>query len=170
MTSPAIEQSSPCYLTLTLRRASHNPTDMFSLSYRLSWWNICSVVNGVIVASRSRGQIAVKFIDLFFEWHDSSFSFKSCNSMTVSAVSKSIKVVIIYAFIPSFHLGLFFPKRNSHVGHHDWSFSSLCEPFSVGPLHHDPYNSLHEPLTAENKTLCLTWKETRGKKSTFVAR
>lgn len=38
------------------------------------------------------------------------------------------------------------------------------------PLNNDPHNSLHEPLTAENERLLLTWKEMSGKKSTFVAR
>lgn len=74
------EQSGLCYLTLTLCMASHNPTNMFSSSYWLSWWNSCSVVNGIIVASHSGGHIAVKCIDLFFEWHDSSLL---CNSSSV---------------------------------------------------------------------------------------
>lgn len=66
------ERSGPCYLTLTLCMASHNPTGMFASSYGLSWWNIWSVVNGFIVVFNNWGHIALKCIDLFFEWHDSS--------------------------------------------------------------------------------------------------
>lgn len=73
------EQSSPCYLTLTPCMASHNPADVFSSSHWLSWWNICSVVNGFIVAKLSWGHIALKFIDLLFEWHDSSLLCSSVN-------------------------------------------------------------------------------------------
>lgn len=159
--------------------ASHNPTDMFSSSYRLSWWNICSVVNGFIVAFRSGGQI-VKFIDLFFEWHNSSFSFDSCNSTvwvwvcvsTVSGVYKSgphqwvlsLLSVLDFFFFLNRTIDLCFRTEVSQVfvSHPLWGCGSQSRS------NNDPHKSLHEPLTAENKTLLLTWKEMRRKKSTFV--
>lgn len=152
------ERSGPCYLTLTPCMASHNPTDVFSSSYRLSWWNICSVVNGFIVSPRNWDHIAVKCIDLFFEWRHSSLL---CNSAsvtvcTVSGVHKSGHHQWFYPFFPSW-TSFFFLGWTIHLCQ-DRSFSSLCQPLSVftEPLNNDPHNSLHEPLTEENKTLLLT--------------
>lgn len=126
-------QSSSCYLTLTLCMPSHNLTDMFPSSSQLSWWNICSIVNAFIVASRSQGRIAVKFIDLIFEWHDSSFLFWliwqcEANSMLyLESIKNGHHQCFLSFFIPSFRLRLLVLSETIHLCHQDRSFLGLCQ-------------------------------------------
>lgn len=87
---------------------------------------------------------------------------------------ESIKVVLINGFYPFFPSWIFFFLNRTidlcfrtevsqvFVSHPLWGCGSQSRS------NNDPHKSLHEPLTAENKTLLLTWKEMRRKKSTFV--
>ncbi len=84
---------------------------------------------------------------------------------TVCAVYKSGYHQCFYPFFSILDF-FFFPSGTIHL-RQDRSFSSLCQPLFVELwftelLNNDPHNSLHEPLTQENKTPHLTWKEMRG--------
>lgn len=161
------EQRGPSYLTLTPRLASRNPKYVFSSSRWLSWWNICSVVNGVIVASRSWGVITVKFIDLcsWMAWF--IFTVQQCECV-------SVKVV---AIAPSFHLALFFPPVHEQFICVAAEVSRVfVRHFVCGcgsqTLNNDPHSSLHAPLTEKNKnaTSLLEKKWERGKKNPLLLR
>lgn len=77
------------------------PKDMFSSSHWLSWWNICSVVNGVIVASHSCGLITVKFIDLCSSMTWFIFTVQQCECVS-ARVCKSGRHCWFYLFFPSY--------------------------------------------------------------------
>lgn len=124
-----------CYLTLAPRPAPHNPTDVFSSSSWSSWWNICSVVKGFIVALIVASLSNISICPLYGTIHLSCVTVRVCVCVSTGCG--------VNAFITKFFKLVW----------QDRSFLSLC-PFSE-MLNNDPHNSLHAPLTEENKTALL---------------
>lgn len=109
------------------------PKDMFSSSHWLSWWNICSVVNGVIVASHSCGLITVKFIDLCSSMTWFIFTVQQCECVS-ARVCKSGRHRWFYLFFPSY-TSFFFTAQNSSSLSWQKFLESLSDTFCGAPVH-----------------------------------
>lgn len=109
------------------------PKDMFSSSHWLSWWNICSVVNGVIVASHSCGLITVKFIDLCSSMTWFIFTVQQCECVS-ARVCKSGRHRWFYLFFPSY-TSFFFTAQNSSSLSWQKFLESLLDTFCGAAVH-----------------------------------
>lgn len=109
------------------------PKDMFSSSHWLSWWNICSVVNGVIVASHSCGLITVKFIDLCSSMTWFIFTVQQCECVS-ARVCKSGRHRWFYLFFPSY-TSFFFTAQNSSSLSWQKFLESLLDIFCGAAVH-----------------------------------
>lgn len=95
---------------------------MFAPSHWFPWQNICSAINGVIVAPHSRALITQICIDLLHERHDSS--------VLNICVEHRTKVDVANGFLWISHLGRVILGGTIYLCHQDRSFWQ--------PLHNNP--------------------------------